>query len=53
MRSYRGPNTANTQTQPGPETQFLGSDHRDVMMMGFLADDAAPYGPVECESSLP
>ena len=26
MRSYRGPNTENTQIQPGPETQFLGSD---------------------------
>jgi alkaline phosphatase D len=24
MRSYRGPNTANLQTEPGPETQFLG-----------------------------
>ena len=25
MRSYRGPNTANRQVQPGPETAFLGS----------------------------
>ena len=26
MRSYRGPNTANLQTQEGPETAFLGAE---------------------------
>ncbi|MCB1742960.1 MAG: alkaline phosphatase D family protein, partial [Gammaproteobacteria bacterium] len=26
MRSYRGPNTANDQDQPGPETAFLGDE---------------------------
>jgi len=26
MRSYRGPNTANDQGEPGPETQFLGEE---------------------------
>ena len=26
MRSYRGPNTANDQTQPGPETRFFGDE---------------------------
>jgi alkaline phosphatase D len=29
MRSYRGPNTANTQATPGPETVFLGREQLD------------------------
>ncbi len=29
MRSYRGPNTANDQPEPGPETRFLGQQQLD------------------------
>jgi alkaline phosphatase D len=40
MRSYRGPNTANTQSEPGPETRFLGADQIRWLKQALLASDA-------------
>ena len=40
MRSYRGPNTANTQTDAGPETAFLGRDQIGWLKQALLASDA-------------
>lgn len=35
MRSYRGPNTANLQTQPGADTAFLGREQLDWLKQGL------------------
>jgi alkaline phosphatase D len=40
MRSYRGPNTANRQAQPGPETAFLGSAQIRWLKQALLASSA-------------
>lgn len=36
MRSYRGPNTANNQSQPGPETKFLGREQLEWLKRSLL-----------------
>ena len=35
MRSYRGPNSANLQTTPGPDTAFLGREQLDWLKAGL------------------
>jgi len=40
MRSYRGPNTANRQARPGPETAFLGKPQVDWLLRGLLESRA-------------
>ena len=40
MRSYRGPNSANRQAQPGPETAFLGTEQVRWLKQALLASDA-------------
>jgi alkaline phosphatase D len=40
MRSYRGPNTANDQAEPGPETAFLGREQIRWLKQALLASDA-------------
>jgi alkaline phosphatase D len=40
MRSYRGPNTTNRQTQQGPETAFLGLTQVQWLLQGLLASRA-------------
>jgi alkaline phosphatase D len=40
MRSYRGPNTKNDQTEPGPETRFLGAEQIRWLKQALLASDA-------------
>jgi alkaline phosphatase D len=40
MRSYRGPNTANDQAEPGPATTFLGQEQISWLKQALLASDA-------------
>jgi alkaline phosphatase D len=40
MRSYRGPNTANDQAEPGPATNFLGQEQISWLKQALLASDA-------------
>jgi alkaline phosphatase D len=40
MRSYRGPNTANDQAEPGPETAFLGTEQIRWLQQALLASNA-------------
>ena len=40
MRSYRGPNTDNTQKEPGPETAFLGREQLDWLKRELMASRA-------------
>jgi alkaline phosphatase D len=40
MRSYRGPNTANLQSAPGPETAFLGREQVDWLKRKLDASHA-------------
>jgi alkaline phosphatase D len=40
MRSYRGPNSRNDQTSPGPETAFLGPEQVRWLKRALLASDA-------------
>jgi alkaline phosphatase D len=40
MRSYRGPNTANRQSEPGPETAYLGAEQLRWLKQGLLASRA-------------
>jgi alkaline phosphatase D len=40
MRSYRGPNTANDQTAPGPDTAFLGAIQVRWLKQALLASEA-------------
>jgi alkaline phosphatase D len=40
MRSYRGPNTANTQSEPGSDTRFLGAEQIRWLKQALLASDA-------------
>jgi alkaline phosphatase D len=40
MRSYRGPNTANDQANPGPETAFLGAEQIRWLKQALLASSA-------------
>jgi alkaline phosphatase D len=40
MRSYRGPNTENTQTAPGPETIFLGREQLNWLKRELMASRA-------------
>ena len=40
MRSYRGPNTANDQAEPGPDTAFLGAEQIRWLKQALLASDA-------------
>ncbi len=40
MRSYRGPNTANDQTEPGPDTAFLGATQVRWLQQALLASEA-------------
>jgi alkaline phosphatase D len=40
MRSYRGPNTRNDQTQPGPATRFLGAEQTRWLKLALLASEA-------------
>jgi alkaline phosphatase D len=40
MRSYRGPNTANIQTEQGPDTAFLGRDQLRWLKQALLASNA-------------
>lgn len=40
MRSYRGPNTANTQSEPDPDTRFLGAEQIRWLKQALLASDA-------------
>jgi alkaline phosphatase D len=40
MRSYRGPNTANDQAEPGPATAFLGAAQIRWLKQALLASDA-------------
>ncbi|MFV8816662.1 alkaline phosphatase D family protein [Haliea sp. E17] len=40
MRSYRGPNTGNRQTQEGPETAFLGDPQIDWLLDALSSSDA-------------
>jgi alkaline phosphatase D len=40
MRSYRGPNTANDQPQPGPDTAFLGREQMRWLKQALLASEA-------------
>ena len=41
MRSTRGPNTANTQPAPGPETVFFGSEQLEWLKRGLARSAAA------------
>ena len=40
MRSYRGPNTANDQAEPGPDTAFLGTEQIRWLKQALLASNA-------------
>jgi len=40
MRSYRGPNSANLQTSPSPQTAFLGREQLDWLKMGLESSRA-------------
>ena len=40
MRSYRGPNTANDQTEPGPETAYLGAEQLRWLKQALFASNA-------------
>ena len=40
MRSYRGPNTANDQAEPGPDTAFLGAEQIRWLKQALLASNA-------------
>lgn len=40
MRSYRGPNTFNRQTEPGPETVFLGAEQLSWLKRELYHSDA-------------
>ena len=40
MRSYRGPNTANDQAKPGPDTAFLGPEQIRWLKQALLASGA-------------
>jgi alkaline phosphatase D len=40
MRSYRGPNTANLQTQPGPDTAFLGREQLEWLKVSLRSSRA-------------
>jgi alkaline phosphatase D len=40
MRSYRGPNTRNDQSAPGPETAFLGAPQVRWLKQALLASEA-------------
>ena len=40
MRTFRGPNTANRQPEPGPETVFLGEQQIRWLKRALLASDA-------------
>ena len=39
-RSYRGPNSANDQAEPGPETRFLGDEQKRWLKRSLLGSDA-------------
>jgi alkaline phosphatase D len=41
MRSYRGPNTHNRQSTPGPETMYLGKPQLDWLKRGLAQSRAA------------
>ena len=40
MRSYRGPNTANLQAEPGPDTEFLGAEQLAWLKRGLARSRA-------------
>ena len=40
MRSYRGPNAANDQTEPGPETAYLGAEQLRWLKQALLSSNA-------------
>lgn len=40
LRSYRGPNTRNDQTEPGPDTTFLGEDQLTWLKQSLKASTA-------------
>jgi alkaline phosphatase D len=40
MRSYRGPNTYNRQTEPGPDTAFLGAEQVEWLKRSLRASKA-------------
>jgi alkaline phosphatase D len=40
MRSYRGPNSANNQTETGPETRFLGREQLDWLKASLLSSES-------------
>ena len=40
MRSYRGPNTDNTQAEPGPDTVYLGREQLDWLKRELMASRA-------------
>jgi alkaline phosphatase D len=51
MRSYRGPNTANTQAVPGPDTAFLGREQLDWLKTG-LEDSRAVWKVVAADMPI-
>jgi alkaline phosphatase D len=51
MRSYRGPNTANVQSTPGPETAFLGREQLDWLKSG-LEDSKAVWKVVAADMPI-
>ena len=51
MRSYRGPNSANLQTAPSPQTAFLGREQLDWLKAG-LDDSRAVWKVVAADMPL-
>lgn len=51
MRSYRGPNTANLQTEAGPETAFLGREQLDWLKQG-LANSRAVWKVIAADMPI-
>jgi alkaline phosphatase D len=51
MRSYRGPNTANLQTEAGPDTVFLGQQQLDWLKAG-LANSRATWKVVAADMPI-
>jgi alkaline phosphatase D len=51
MRSYRGPNTANLQTEPGDETAFLGREQLDWLAQG-LTDSRAVWKVIAADMPI-
>ncbi|EHR69822.1 phosphodiesterase/alkaline phosphatase D [Burkholderiales bacterium JOSHI_001] len=51
MRSYRGPNTDNLQTQPGADTAFLGAEQLDWLKAG-LAHSRATWKVVAADMPI-